>query len=454
MGYDVVVIGSGVAGYSAAISLARNGLRVAVAEKHRIGGECVNYGCAPSKVFYSIAESLRTIKSYGGSSTIEWGKIRDRAIEIVDDIRGGIEYLLEGYDIKVFIGRARIKDIGRIKIDGEEIETHNIIIATGTDPKPLPNIGFDGTKVINNRHVFYMDEKPYRILVVGGGVIGVETAYMMTNLDVEVYLIEAMDHILPFLDKDVAYAYKGFLKSHGIRIYEKCTIKKVSENRGGLRVTTTCMDKPLDIDKVFVAIGRTPNTRELGLEKLGVYMDNGFIRIGPGYETNIPRIYAIGDVTGGVLLAHKAILDGILVSRNIVEGSKSLVDQRLVPRVIFGGLEVALTGYTEKQLRAEGIEYEKKKLPLSFLAAVRIRTGRKGFIKILHKKGDPDTIYGVQIVAPHASEVIGYFLPLLVNKMSIRDYAGMPMPHLTVAEAVREVAEYLLGEPIHYLLRK
>ncbi|HIE53669.1 MAG TPA: NAD(P)/FAD-dependent oxidoreductase, partial [Chromatiaceae bacterium] len=250
MGYDVVVIGSGVAGYSAAISLARNGLRVAVVEKHRIGGECVNYGCVPSKVFYSIAESLRTIKSYGGSSTIEWGKIRDKAIEIVDDIRGGIEYLLEGYDIEVFRGRARIKDIGRIKIDGEEIETHKIIIATGTDPKPLPNIGFDGTKVINNRHVFYMDEKPYRILVVGGGVIGVETAYMMANLDVEVYLIEAMDHILSFLDKDVAYAYKGFLKSHGVRIYERCTVKEVSENRDGLRVATTCTDKPLDIDKV------------------------------------------------------------------------------------------------------------------------------------------------------------------------------------------------------------
>ncbi len=457
MRYDAVVIGSGVGGYSTAISLARNGLRVAIIEKHLVGGECVNYGCVPSKVFYNLAEAIRTIEKYDGEWRINWSSIVRRAQEIIDDMRSGLKYLFDGYGIDLYEGYARLRAGGRIVIDRKEVEAERIVIATGTDPKPLPLIGFDGERIINNRHIYSLEEKPDRILIIGGGVIGVETAYYLSKLGVETTIIEAEKHILPSMDLDVAATLRGFLKEHGVRIYEKCLVNRVEPSDEEVRVKASCIDGEIVVDKVFIAIGRKPNTNNIGLEENNIEVDNrGFIKIREGYETSNPKILAVGDVTGGVLLAHKAIVEGIYAAENILYVRKKILNPLLTPKIFFTGLEIAYIGYTERELRGRGIRYSKKRIPLTVLAAVRIKTGKRGYVKILHDRDDVGKIYGVEIVAPNASEIISLYLPLLSDKYQLDLYtmAKTPLPHLTVAESLREIAEYLIGEPIHYLMRK
>ncbi len=454
MKYDALIIGSGVGGYSAAITLARNGLKVGIIEKHLVGGECVNYGCVPSKVFYHISSSLRIVRDYGGSASVDWKNIVEKARDIVDSMRNGLLYLFDNYGVELINGFARIESPHMVKVNGKHLEARNIIIASGTDPKPLPGRGFDGERIINNRHLYYLEKTPDRVLVVGGGVIGVETANILADLGIETSIIEAADHILPFMDKDIAATIRSYLKSKGVVVRENCPVEEITVNKG-VRIKCRCCKGGEAYDKVFVAIGRKPNTYGMGLENIGVKLDNkGFIIVGKGYRTSIPGIYAVGDVTGGVLLAHKAIIEGILAAKNILGDSEKSLDPLIIPKTYFTGLEVASVGYTEHDLKKKGIKYVKKRIPLTMLAAVRIKTGKKGFIKILHNPENVDEVLGIHIVAPHASEVIGEYLPLILGKMSFRDYAELPVPHLTVSESIREVAEYILGEPIHYFLRK
>ncbi len=455
MRYDTVVLGSGVGGYSTAISLAREGLRVAVVEKHLLGGECVNYGCVPSKVFYNLVEAIRMIEKYGGEWRVEWNNIVERARRIISEMRSGLEYLFNSYGIDYYEGYGVIKRRDRIVVGDHVLETDRIVVATGTDPRPLPFIDFDGVSVINNRHIYSLEEKPSRVLVIGGGVIGVETAYYLSKLGIETTIIEAEKHILPFTDTDIAATLRGFLKEQGVTIHEKCLIEKIEKKDKQVVVKASCLDKELIVDKVFVAIGRKPNTSKLGLEENNVVLDEkGFIIVKEGYETSNPSILAIGDVTGGVLLAHKAIIEGIYAAENILKGEKKLLNPYLVPRVYFTGLEVAVLGYSEKELKSKGIKYVKKRIPLTVLAAVRIKTGKRGYVKILHDPESIEKIYGIHIVAPHASEIISLYIPLYLGYTRLEELARTPLPHLTVSESLREIAEYMIGEPIHYFLKK
>ncbi len=453
--YDALIIGSGVGGYSAAITLAREGLCVGIVEKNLVGGECVNYGCVPSKVFYHVASSLRVVRDYGGSGVVGWGNIVESARETIGSMRRGLQYLFERYGIDIIEGFGRIRSRSEVVVKENIFEARNVIVATGTDPKPIPGVGFDGERVLSNREIFFLEEKPDRVLVVGGGVIGVETANMLADLGVEVQIFEALEHIMPFMDKDIAATVRSYLKGKGIIVRERCPVKMIETKASGVSVKCPCCERGEVFDKVFVAIGRSPNSSNIGLENIGVKRDErGYIVVGSGYETSVPGVYAVGDVTGGVLLAHKAIIEGILAAKAILGGKKTLLNQRLVPRTYFTGLEVASIGYTEEELKVKGIKYVKRRIPLTMLAAVRIKAGKKGFVKILHSPNDMDKVYGIHIVAPHASEIIAGYMPLIMGRIGFRDYAELPIPHLTVSESLREVAEYMLGESIHYFVRK
>ena len=445
--YDVIIIGSGVGGYPAAVYLANHGYKVAVVEEHLIGGECTNYGCVPSKALYYIAQSVNALRKVGGETSIDYRNVLGFIKEKIEKARQGIEYLLEKSGVEIIKGHARFVNPEEIKVGDKVYRANQYIVATGTRPRCLPGLSFDGVNILSNRHFFEMENLPESIAIIGGGVIGVEIANMLLDLGVNVTIIEALDHVLPFLDRDVALAIKRYLISKKAVIYEKTLAKKIEVEGEHVKLLLT-NDKELVVDKVLISIGRIPNTDDLGLEKTGVKTDNkGFIKLVNGYQTHNHRIYAVGDVVGGPLLAHKAIVESILAAKQIMGEKVERLDYHSVPQTIFSGLEYAGIGYTEKELREKGVKYRKLRIPLSFLSAVRIKGPDYCFAKIL--VGEDGKVLGIHIVSPLASEVISAYVPLYLNKMKPKEIAEYPYPHLTVSESLRDIGEALLGESIH-----
>lgn len=454
MKYDAVFIGSGTGGYPGAVYLAQHGFKVAVIEEKLIGGECTNWGCVPSKALYQVSEAVKTIEKVKGQASYKWEDLIDWAKSIVEETREGIKYLLEASGIEVLSGKGVLKNPRQVIVsDGEskrEVEADKIVLALGTDPSQLPHVKFDGEGIISNREALFMSKKPSSILIIGGGVIGVEMANVFSKNKVEVTVVEIMDHILPFTDKDVAQALKTYLAGNGVRVKEKTSVESV-EKSGDKYSVKLSNGESLTVDKVLIATGRIPKTRGVGLEETGVSLDKkGYVVVNDECRTSVENIYATGDVIGGPQLAHKAILESIAVAKRIAGKESFKLDYHLVPITIFTGLEVASVGYTEKELAAMGVKYVKVKLPIYYLAAVKIKGGRNSFVKILlDEKGEK--VFGIQVVSPNASEAISAYLPLYLGKLSLKEAASTPYPHLTVSESLRDVVEYLLGEPVHFI---
>ncbi|MCD6488946.1 MAG: NAD(P)/FAD-dependent oxidoreductase [Desulfurococcales archaeon] len=455
--YDVVVVGGGVGGYPAAIKLARHGYKVALIEEKFLGGECTNYGCVPSKAFYRIAHAVESLEKIACRVTgITGKKLGEWAESIVLKIRNGLSYLLEKYGINYYNDHAVLKDPnGRIRLaSGEEIFGKYTILAPGTDPRPLPGIGFDGESIISNREVFYLEELPSSILIVGAGVIGVEIAYALSSLGVDVYLVEALPRVLPVMDPDISRAMDKFLRSKGVRIYKGTTLQAVEKRNKELEAKLST-GETINVEKILVAIGRVPKSREAGVELAGVDTDRkGFILVDESYRTSNPRIYAAGDAIGPPLLAHKAMVESVLIADAIMGKKITKLEPASIPTTIFSGLEIATIGYSEEELKSKGIKYKRIRMPLASLSAVAVKDGDLGFVKILVDKEAKNKIYGIQIVSPNASEVISSFIPIYLGRIQLEEAAYYPYPHLTVSEAVREFAEYLLGEPVHFFIKK
>lgn len=454
--YDVVVIGSGVGGYPAALYLADKGFKVAVVEEHLVGGECTNYGCVPSKALYSIAESIKAIEKVGGNASYKWSDLVEWVKGIVKEAREGIAYLFESRGVELISGRGVLKPNKRVVVesggDRREIEYSKALLAPGTDPADIPAARFDGEGIVSNREALYFPEKPERILIIGGGVIGVELANTLAAFKVEVTVVELLDHILPFLDRDVALAVKAHLQQRSVRVLEKTSVTRVEKTSSGYLAELTSGEK-LVVDKVVVAVGRKPKTAGVGLEEVGVEVDaKGFIKVSEHLETTAPGVYAAGDVVGGPLLAHKAIVESIAAAKRIAGEESFTVNYKLVPLTIFTGLEVAVVGYTEKELQAMGVKYTKTRIPLGYLSAVKIKGYKSSFVKVLHDEAG--RVYGIHIVAPSASEVISAYIPLYLGLLKPENTRRIPYPHLTVSESLRDLAEYLLGEPVHLVKKQ
>ena len=454
MKYDAVVVGTGIGGYPAAIYLASKGFKIAAVEEHLVGGECTNYGCVPSKALYQFAESYKTISKLDGTINYKWSNLIEWIKNITKEAREGIEYLFESRNITLMKGKARIKEPHRLVVSNSseeiEVETDKIVLALGTDPADIPVARFDGKGIISNREALYLEEKPEKILIIGGGVIGVELANMYSALGVDVTIVELLDHILPFTDRDVALAVKTHLSQRKVKILEKTTVIQVEETSGKYTVKLSNNSRT-EVDKVIVAVGRKPKTSGIGLENTGIVLDQrGFIKVNEYLETSTPRIYACGDVVGGPLLAHKALLESIIAAKRIVGEHAFTLNYKLVPTTIFSGLEIAYVGYTEKELLSLGIKYVKVRLPIYFLSAVKIKGYKNSFIKILLDEKQ-EKVLGIHIVAPNASEVISAYLPLYLGKLTLNETSSIPYPHLTVSESLRDLAEYITGEPVHSL---
>lgn len=453
----MIIVGSGVGGYPAAIYLARKGLRVAVVEKHLVGGECTNYGCVPSKALYHFAESVKTIDRLGGRANYSWESIVEWIGEVVKSTREGLQGLLEEAGVDIIRGKAALKSPREVFVrDGDTemlVETEKILLAPGTDPATIRGLEFDGHTILSNRDLFSIREKPERVLIVGGGVIGVEVANALASLKTDVTLVEIMDHILPFTDRDVALAVKSYLTSIGVKVLEKTSVEEVEKKTGGAIVKLSSGLRE-EFDKILVAAGRKPSTSELQLANAGVETDaKGYIKTNDRLETSAPGIYATGDAIGGPQLAHKAIVESIAAAKNMLGEKSFTIDYTSVPLTIFSGLEVATIGFTEKDLIAKGVRYTKVKAPVSYLSAVRIKGHKHAFVKMMMSE-DGSKVYGIQIVSPNASEIISAYIPFYMGKMSSEEIAKTPYPHLTVSESLRDFAEFILGDSVHILARR
>lgn len=452
--YDVVVIGSGPGGYVAAIRCAQLGLKTAIVEKYDVmGGTCLNVGCIPSKALldssHHYESAMNHFKEHGieipGEIKLNFKKMIDRKNDVVLQTTKGIQYLMDKNKVDVYTGTGSFKDATHITISGDKeitIEAKNTIIATGSKPSSLPFIKLDKERVITSTEALSLKEIPRHLLVIGGGVIGLELGQVYRRLGAEVTVIEYMDKIIPTMDSAQSRELLKVLKKQGMEFHLSHKVSAVE--RKGNEVVVTATDKDdkevvIKGDYCLVSVGRRPYTDGLNAEQAGVRLtDKGQIEVNDQLQTNIPNIYAIGDVIRGAMLAHKASEEGMIVAE-IIAGQKPHLNYNLIPSVVYTWPEVASVGKTEDQLKADNISYKSGQFPMRALGRSRASGDLDGFVKILADT-ETDEILGIHMVGPRAADLIAEAVVAMEYRASAEDIARMSHAHPTYAEAVKEAA--------------
>ncbi len=464
--YDLVVIGTGPGGYVCAIRASQLGLKVAVVEKRAThGGTCLNVGCIPSKALLHASE-LYDEASHGFAAMginvkpqLDLAKMQSFKTEGVKGNVDGVAFLLKKNKIDTYHGTGRIAASGRVDVtpangsaDAVSLETKSIVIATGSDVARLPGIDIDEKQVVSSTGALEIDQVPNQLVIVGAGVIGLELGSVWRRLGAKVHVVEYLDRILPGMDADVAKQFQKILMKQGFTFELGTKVTGVEKSALGCKITVEPAAggeaKTMDADIVLVAIGRTPFTEGLGLEDAGVTLDNRRrIKVDEYYQTNVPGIYAIGDVIEGPMLAHKAEDEGMAVAE-ILAGQSGHVNYGVIPGVIYTFPEVASVGKTEEELNDAGIAFKAGKFP--FLANGRAKVNRTtdGFVKVL-ADAETDRILGVHIIGPHAGEMIAEAAVIMEFGGSAEDLARTCHAHPTLAEAVKEAALAVDKRAIH-----
>ena len=457
--FDVTIIGTGPGGYVCAIRCAQLGLKVAVVEKRAShGGTCLNVGCIPSKALLHAselyAESKHAFAKMGikAETSIDFPKMMSFKQEAIDGNTKGIDFLLKKNKVTVFHGTGKIEGPGKVSVGNEVIETKHIVIATGSDVAKLKGIDIDEERIVSSTGALALKEIPARLAVIGAGVIGLELGSVYARLGAKVTVIEYLDRILPGMDLDVAKNFQRMLQKQGFafRLSSKVTAAAKTRDKVALTVEPAAGGTPetIEAEVVLVAVGRTPYTEGLGLEAAGVKLDNrGRVEVDDHYATNVPGIYAIGDVIKGPMLAHKAEDEGIALAE-ILAGQAGHVNYGVIPGVVYTNPEVAAVGKTEEELKAEGVDYKAGKF--LFLANGRAKANQTtdGFVKVL-ADAKTDRVLGVHIVGPMAGELIHEAAVLMEFGGSAEDLARTCHAHPTLSEAVKEAALAVAGRAIH-----
>ncbi len=453
--FDVVIIGSGPGGYVAAIRCAQLGFNTALIEKYNtLGGTCLNVGCIPSKALLDSSHHYDDAQKHFDKHGIDITDIRlnfkqmiNRKNEVVAQTTGGINYLMDKNKITVFNGFGSFKDaihINIAQVDGstETIEATKTIIATGSKPSSLPFIKVDKKRVITSTEALNLTEVPKHFVIIGGGVIGLELGQVYLRLGAQVSVIEFMPSIIPNMDAMLAKELQRSLKKQGMKFYTSHKVTSVKNE--GKEVTVIADDKkgnPVTFkgDYVLVAVGRRPYTDNLGLENAGVKLtEPGQVETNAQLQTNIPNIYAIGDVVKGAMLAHKAEEEGVMVAE-IMAGQKPHIDYNLIPGVVYTWPEVASVGQTEAQLKAAGIAYKTGSFPMRALGRARASMDIDGQVKIL-ADATTDEILGVHMIGARAADMIAEAVTAMEFRASAEDVARMSHAHPTYTEAIKEAA--------------
>lgn len=456
MSYDITVIGSGPGGYVAAIRAAQLGKKVALIEKYNtLGGTCLNVGCIPSKALLDSSEhyhnATHTFADHGikmGKVTADLKQMIARKNGVVEQTTKGIDFLMKKNKIDVYTGVGSFVDAKTVKItaaDGktEEIKTDKVIIATGSKPIAPAMFNYDKNRVITSTEALNITKIPKKMVVVGAGVIGLELGSVFARLGTEVEVVEFQDRILAGMDKDCSKELMRSLKKLGIKFHLKHKVSAVKANKTSATVTIQKRDseESFDVkaDYCLVAIGRYAYTQGLGLEHVGIQTDDrGRVEVNGHLETNVPGIYAIGDVVKGAMLAHKAEEEGVYVAEYIA-GQKPHIDYNLIPGVVYTWPEVAAVGKTEAELKEAGTPYKSGKFPYKALGRARASMDVDGMIKVLSHK-ETDEILGVHMVGARVADMIMEAVALMEFRASAEDMARICHPHPTYTEAVKEAA--------------
>ncbi len=452
--YDVAVIGSGPGGYVAAIRCAQLGLKTAIIEKYNVlGGTCLNVGCIPSKALldssHHYEDALKHFEDHGieipGDIKLNFKKMIARKAAVVEQTTKGIEFLMDKNKIDVYTGTGAFKDATHIVISGEKeqtIEAKNTIIATGSKPSSLPFIKLDKDRVITSTEALSLKEVPKHLVIIGGGVIGLELGQVYHRLGAEVSVVEYMDRIIPTMDAAQSKELLKVMKKQGMKFYLSHKVSAVSKK--GKEVTVTATDKndkevTLKGDYCLVSVGRRPFTDGLKAENAGIKItERGMIDVNEQLQTNIKNIYAIGDVVRGAMLAHKASEEGVLVAE-IIAGQRPHIDYNLIPGVVYTWPEVASVGKTEEQLKEAKVEYKAGQFPMRALGRSRASGDLDGFVKILSDK-KTDEVLGVHMVGARVADLIAETVVAMEYRASAEDISRMSHAHPTYAEAVKEAA--------------
>jgi len=458
--FDVIIIGSGPGGYVCALRAAQLGLKVGCVEKRAtLGGTCLNVGCIPSKALLMSSENFHAVRHDFADHGIgvegiklDLARMQARKGEVVAANVKGVEFLFKKNKVTWLKGSGRITAPGRVEVDGTEYEAKHIVIATGSESVPLPGVEVDEKRIVSSTGALELDRVPGRLVVIGGGYIGLELGSVWSRLGAEVTVVEYLDRLVPGMDLEIGKTFERVLGKQGIkfRLSTRVTGAKADEAGVSLTVEPAAGGDPetLQADIVLVAIGRRAFTGDVGLDAVDVATDErGKVIIDEHFATNVPGIYAIGDVVAGVMLAHKAEEEGVALAE-ILTGQAGHVNYGVIPGVVYTWPEVASIGKTEEQLKAEGVAYNAGKFPFAANARARAMGSTDGFVKILADKRT-DRILGCHIIGPDAGTVIAEIATAMEFGASAEDVARICHAHPSLNEAVKEAALAVEGRALH-----
>ena len=463
--YKLIVIGAGPGGYVAAIRAAQLGMKTAIVEREYFGGVCLNWGCIPSKTLLYATELKRTIEESARIGItaekveIDLDKLRKHKNATVKRLTGGVKLLLEKAGVTILNGSATFVSANEIEVAGKDgtstdgkttVAAENFIIATGTTPMELPMLKRDGKAIVGAREAIDIPAIPKELLVVGAGPIGVELATVYNTLGSKVTIVELLDAVLPTLDADISVSAEKALKKQKMEILLSSKVVSSSVEGGKVKVQmeTDGKSRGVSYDMVLVAAGMLPNTKTLNLEKAGVKFDSrGFVAVGDKMETSASNIYAVGDVAGGIMLAHKASHEGI-VAVEAIAGAATTADWKSVPYAVFCDPEIAGIGLTEKEAQASGRKIRVGKFPYQAVGKAVATLATGGFAKVI-SDAENDELLGIHIVGPHAGDIIYAGTVLMEMDGTAEDLGHMMAVHPTLSEALMEAGLNVHKRAIH-----
>lgn len=461
-GYDVAIIGGGPGGYVAAIRAAQLGLSVVLFEKERVGGLCLNWGCIPSKAVLKNADVVNYVRegaAWGlrnaGAVSFDFGAAIDRSREVVEKIVSGVEGLLKDNGVTVVSAGASLKGTRTVSAGGNDYEAKHIILATGASTRMLPGVQPDGRVVLTSREALARREAPKQAVIIGAGPVGVEFAYTWSSYGAEVTLVELLDTLVPLEDPDIGRQLKRSFEGRGIRCLVKTRVEGVAVEGDVARVSVKgeAGEEIIEADTVLVAIGFVPHTAGLNLESAGVATQRGFVTIDDRMQTNVPGIYAVGDVTGKLMLAHVASAQGILAAEHIAGKTVPALDYVQLPRATFCQPQVGSIGYTETAAKEAGYKVKTGRFPLTALGKATAAGNTEGFVKVVADEATGQVL-GIHMIGHDVNDLLGEATMIALLEATTIEVGFAVHAHPTLAEAIKEAALAVEGEAIHIARRR